>query len=145
MVLQFPNKDISQAYDASSGLKPLELRIKPKCGLVEVDIPIKLGYNNDPYKAVQYGQALNKSKVLQQGGSYGMAGGLGIGGPPRLLRGDIRAQGPDMSEEDLVRDLEVSVAQGMVLDKLTLGGRISRPKDGEPLYAVGTFRGGISR
>ena len=35
MVLQFPNQERNHPYNASTHQKPLELRIKPKSGLVE--------------------------------------------------------------------------------------------------------------
>lgn len=148
MLLQYPNRDPGQSYSDKMGQKPLELRIKPKCGLVEVDIPLSIYTNFDKQKGIQYGEAMRKSRTLQEGGSYGLSGGLraGIGptGGPRRSRSRIDEQASGVEEpspEDLLESFEDSNVKGHVMNKIVLGGRIVPWKDGDPIYMVGVFRG----
>ena len=144
MVLQFPNRDRKQPYNMRAGQKPLELRIKPISGLVEVDVPIVVEKCYDQLKGIKYGQALKKSKVLRQGGSYGLAGGLGVNGPVRGPRDDIRNATDEISEEKLLENFEDSKNKGHVLNKITLGGRIAKAENGKPNYFIGVFKGSKS-
>lgn len=141
MVLQFPNRDRKQPYNMGSGEKPLELRIKPISGLVEVDVPIVVQHCYDQPKGIQYGQAMKKSRVLRQGGSYGLAGGLGVNRPVRVPRDDVRNPVEEISEEKLLENFEDSNNKGHVLNKITLGGRIAKPENGKPNYFIGVFKG----
>lgn len=79
MLLQYPNREPGQAYCDQVGQKPLELRIKPKCGLVEVDIPVDIHGNYDKEQGLDYGSVMRKSKLAGYDCCYGMPGGLGIG------------------------------------------------------------------
>ena len=99
----------------------------------------------------------------QQPVSYGLAGGFGVrvpgrtmrkgggGGPKRVKAEDEEArmgvEGEDegeSGEEDAEGDggWREAVEQGMVMDRMTLGGRIQKVKEGDPIYAVGIFHGG---
>lgn len=141
LLLQYPNREFGQEYRAATGQKPLELRIKPKCGLVELDIPLNIHHNFDKEKGIQYGDAMRNSHLLQQGGSHGLAGGFGVG--PRPAKDDRRAplpEGPPL--EKLLEDIDDSNNKGHVMNKITLGGRIVPFKDGDPIYMTATFRGG---
>lgn len=141
MLLQYPNREIGQEYRASTGQKPLEIRIKPKCGLVEVDIPIHLHYNYDKVKGIEYGEAMRKSRLMQQGGSYSLGGGLGIG-PKPTSKDDHRAPLPEgPSQEKLLENIDDANNKGHVMNKITLGGQIFPPKDGDPIYMIATFQG----
>lgn len=142
MLLQYPNREVGQEYRASSGNKPSEIRIKPKCGLVEVDIPVDVQVNYDKEKGVEYGEALRKSRLLQEGGSYSLGGGLGIG-PKPTSKGDRRApppQGP--SHEKLLENFNDANNKGHVMNKITLGGQIYPFKNGDPIYMAATFKEG---
>lgn len=148
MLLQYPNRDPGQSYSDKTGQKPLELRIKPKCGLVEVDIPLSTRANFDKQKGIHYGEAMRKSRTLQEGGSYGLSGGLRAGmgpmGGPRRSRSRIDEQASgvdDQSPEDLLESFEDANQKGHVMNKIVLGGRIVPWKDGDPIYMVGVFRG----
>lgn len=148
MLLQYPNRDPGQSYSDKTGQKPLELRIKPKSGLVEVDIPLSIHANFDKSKGIQYGEAMRKSRTLQGGGSYGFSGGLraGIGpmGGPRRSRSRIDEEASGIEEpslEDLLENFEDSNEKGHVMNKIVLGGRIVPWKEGDPIYMVGVFRG----
>lgn len=147
MLLQYPNRDPGQSYSDKTGQKPLELRIKPKCGLVEVDVPLSIHANFDKQKGIHYGEAMRKSRTLQEGGSYGLSGGLRTGiGPtgPRRNRSRIDEQASMVEEpspEDLIDNFEDANEKGHVMNKIILGGRIIPWKDGDPIYMVGVFRG----
>lgn len=145
MLLQYPNRDPGQPYSDKTCSKPLALRIKPKCGLVEVDIPISTHSFFNKKKGIRYGEALRKSRVLQEGGSYGLPGGLraGIGGGMRIQPPNIDqpSGAEEPSEEALLEDFEDANNKGHVMNKLTLGGQIFPWKDGDPIYMIGVFRG----
>ena len=142
MLVQYPNRELGQEYREANGQKPLELRIKPKCGVVEVDIPLNIHVNFDKAKGIEYGEAMRASRHLQQGGSYGLAGGLGVG--PKLSAKDVRRapmpEGP--SKEKLLDNFDDANNKGHVMNKITLGGRIVPIKDGNPIYMYATFKGG---
>lgn len=144
MLLQYPNRDVGQPYSDRIGLKPLELRIKPKCGVVEVDVPMIVHFNFDKEKGIQYGQALRKSRVLQEGSSYGLTGGLRSGVSATRLRSSNQEENPtpdEPSSEALLENFEDANNKGHVMNKLTLGGRIVPWKDGDPIYLLGVFKG----
>lgn len=140
MLIQYPNAQ--EVYRASNGQKPVEIRIKLKCGLVEIDIPLNVHSDHyDKEKGVQYGQALRNSRLLQQGGSYGLAGGLGIGS--KTTKEDRQAAAPEgPSVEKLLENFDDANNKGYVMDKITLGGQIVPYQDGDPIYMVATFSGG---
>lgn len=142
MLIQYPNRVIGQEYRASSGNKPLELRIKPKCGLVEVDIPVDIHVNYNQEKGVEYGEAMRKSQFLQEGGSYTLGGGLGIG-PKIIPRVGPRLPPPEgPSHEKLLENFDDANNKGHVMNKITLGGQIYPFKNGDPIYMAATFKKG---
>lgn len=147
MLLRYPERLPGQLYNAKSKQKPLEMRIKPNFMLVEVDIPI------DPYDAsydqvrgIIYGEALRKSEVLKEkGGSYGVAGGFGLGGSSknRALASFSRGFGDDNLDIDSVlADYDNAVKDGLVMNKITLGGHINPWTENNPNFFVGAFRDG---
>ena len=141
LVLMYPDRDPSQPYNDSTGQKPLEMRIKPKCGLIEVDIPVNVASNFDKEKGVQYGEAMRKSKVLQEGGSYGVAGGLGNRGKAPVTADDqTHSEGP--SHETLLENFDDANNKGHVMNKMTLAGQIIPFRNGDPIYFIGVCRGG---
>ena len=142
MLIQYPNRDVGQEYRAAFGNKPLEIRIKPKCGLVEVDISMEIHINYDREKGVEYGQAMRKSRLLQEGGSYSLGGGLGIG-PKPTPKDDRRAPPPEgPSHDKLLENFEDANNKGHVMNKITLGGQIYPFKNGDPIYMAATFQEG---
>ena len=144
LIIQYPNRDPGQPYSDKTGQKPLELRIKPKCGLVEVDIPMDIHSNFDKEKGIIYGEAMRKSRVLQEGGSYGMAGGLGIGAKPRpASSGDQASTAEEPDHESLLVNFDDANDKGHVMNKITLGGTIVPFKPGnDPNYYIGVFKSG---
>lgn len=90
LLLRFPNRDRNQPYNEASGMKPLEIRFKPKCGLLQIDVPLDVDRNYNREKGVEYGEAMKNSKLLQKGGDYGLAGGFTgrLGGTSRAVKID---------------------------------------------------------
>ena len=144
LVLQFPNRQKEEALNNATGNKPLEVRIKPNSGLVEVDIPIPVDTCYDRSKGLQFGQALKQSKTLQNQGEYGLSGGFGAQTHPqaRTARAGNVQSDPGPSEDEQYEDFEDCVRQGQALGKLTLGGRMNALRAGDPIYAIGAFVGG---
>lgn len=142
MLIQYPNRNIRQEYRAACGNKPSELRIKPKCGLVEVDIPVDPHIEYNKEKGVEYGEAMRKSRLLQEGGSYSLGGGLGIApkGASRADRGVPPPEGP--SHEKLLENFDDANNKGHVMNKITLGGQVYPFKNGDPIYMTATFKDG---
>ncbi|KAL8844745.1 MAG: hypothetical protein Q9176_000845 [Flavoplaca citrina] len=141
LLLRFPNRKPDQPYNARTGQKPLEIRIKPKYGHIEVDVPVLVDQHWDVEKAIEYQHAMQKSTVLQQGRSYGLAGGLGAGtqaATKKPLDDSPTASGPSM--ERLLKDPADSNNKGHVMNKITLAGRIFPFDDTQPRYMLGVFR-----
>ena len=143
LLLRFPNRKPDQPYNARTGQKPLEIRIKPKYGHIEVDVPVLVDQHWDVEKAIEYQHAMQKSTVLQQGRSYGLAGGLGAGtqaATKKPIDDSPTASGPSM--ERLLKDPADSNNKGHVMNKITLAGRIFPFDDTQPRYMLGVFRDG---
>ncbi|KAI9683588.1 MAG: Cleavage polyadenylation factor subunit clp1 [Trizodia sp. TS-e1964] len=153
-LLQYPNRERHQSYTASQGCRPLELRLKPNAGLMEIDVPLDIYRNYDKEKGVRWGEAVRKSNLEMGGLSLGIAGGFGIGSitaggqggasrrqanPTPLTSGEIEAN--ERLEKDLIHNFEAANSQGRVLNKQTLGGNVLQSEDGRPIYMAGTFRG----
>ena len=142
LLIQYPNRELGQEYRQANGQKPLELRIKPKCGVVEIDIPLNIHINFDKGKGIDYGEAMCHSQHLQQGGSYGLGGGLGVG--PKSSAKDTRRasvhEGP--TKEKLLENFDDANNKGHVMNKITLGGRIIPFAEGKPIYVFAAFKGG---
>lgn len=142
LLIQYPNREVGAEYREVNGQKPLELRMKPKTGVVEIDIPMEIQVNYDKEKGIEYGEAMRDSRVLQQGGSYGLSGGLGVGSKPSAkdARRAPMSEGP--SKEKLLDEFEDANNKGHVMNKITLGGRFVPFQDGDPIYMYATFKGG---
>ena len=144
LLVQYPNREVGGEYRAANGQKPLELRIKPKTGVVEIDVPMEIHANYDKEKGIEYGEAMRDSRVLQQGGSYGLSGGLGVGAKSSAkdVRRGPMPEGP--SKEKLLENFDDANNKGHVMNNITLGGRIVPFQDGDPIYMYATFKGGRS-
>lgn len=143
MLLQYPNLDSGQLYCDAFGNKPLEIRVKPKCGLVEVDVPINVHSNYDRERGLEYGDALRKSRMSETGSSfYGLSGGLraDVGRPGKTGEDHSMPEGP--SRERLLEHFDDANNKGHVMNKITLGGRIIAFKEGDPIYMIATLDGG---
>ncbi|KAE8354171.1 hypothetical protein BDV28DRAFT_131519 [Aspergillus coremiiformis] len=134
-VLQYLDRLPDSPYDDRHGQKPTGFRLKPKTGLVEVDVPINTRVNYDVNKGLKYGDAVKKSRSAQEGGAFGMAGGFSGGSLASGKQVKIEAGGDvemgGMGHGDSTSLLRVQ----------TLGGRIKIPEDGDPVYMLAAFRG----
>ena len=117
--------------------------MKPKTGLIEVDVPIDTQLNYDVSKGRKFGEALKQSRLARDGtgggagaGAFGMAGGFNPVGQQPGAR--VKAEDVEMSD---VKG-EGGKAETM-LRVQTLGGRIKDAEDGDPLYMLGAFRGSM--
>ncbi|KAI9772368.1 MAG: hypothetical protein M1839_002504 [Geoglossum umbratile] len=147
-LVQYVNRDGNQPYSEAGNAKPLELRFKPRAGLVETDVPMNVHSNYDKEKGIHWGEAMRKSRLEKGGDSFGLAGGFGIGsasggraiGPRIAARTAGKSNsGEDISQEALA-NFDDAINKGRVLDKQTLGG-ITNSKDAiQPNYYIGTFR-----
>ncbi|KAL8690778.1 MAG: hypothetical protein Q9218_003852 [Villophora microphyllina] len=144
LLLRFPNRRPDQPYNEANGQKPLEIRIKPEHGHVEVDIPINIKQHWNHDKAVDYQHAMRNSTVLQNGGSYSLAGGLGNAGKPAPAeKSTDRPKPAGPSKETLLANIDDANEKGHVMNKITLGGRLYPAEEGDPTYMIGTFKGDI--
>jgi len=123
-LLQFPTRDRQQPYNEDFRNKPLELRLKPQTGYLEMDVPVYTQINYDRSKAAEFGDALAKTKSHGSKG-YGVAVGLSQG----LGRGGAQLANGDLDEPDDTH----------LLKHQTLGGQILHDERGKPNYMVGTF------
>jgi len=149
MLLRYPEKMPGQVYKARNGQKPLEMRIKTKSRLVEIDIPLDPHNTSyDKVRGIIYGEALRKSKILKEkGGAYGLAGGFGLGGPTQTRAATRAAQSAvdtDPTVEDLLKDYDNAVKNGHVMNKMTLGGHIIQWQEGYANLFAGAFTRGKS-
>lgn len=150
LVLRFPGRAPDQPYCARNGNKPTELRIKPKHGHVELDIPIDIHSPNwDKEKAIKYQMAMRKSATLQKGSSYDMAGGFGVNDEPEITKKSKASKEPkedtaepEPSMEYLLANVDEANEKGYVMNKITLGGRIEPYNPDAPRLMAGTFKGG---
>lgn len=119
-LLQFPTRDRQQPYNEDYRNKPLEMRLKPQTGYLEMDVPVYTEINYDTDKAADFGDALAKSK------SYGAKGhGVAVG----------YSHGFGKASAQLAR----SDDENRLLKHQTLGGQILHDERGKPNYMVGTF------
>jgi len=141
-VLQYVDRPPEYPYDEQEAQKPTALRLKPRTGLVEVDIPISTAICYDVGKGLKYGDSLANSRTAREGGAYGMAGGFASGGPVAAARGRVKIETEDIETRNIVVDEQDKKGQGgSLLNVQTLGGRIKESEDGDPLYMLGAFRG----
>lgn len=139
LILRFPNRRPDQEFADVNRNRPLELRIKPKYGFVELDVPITYVDDLDSFKAEQIQKAMMQSAIFQKGGSYGMAGGFGVNEEPATTKkGKGKAKETDRSEETVVPDHERLGA--WKFDRITLSGRIQRYDDTKPRMMAGVFK-----
>lgn len=136
MVLEYPNKSDGKKHPRA----PLELRMKPTTGMVELDYPLDYNNSYDRAKGLNWGTNLHKSIEAKKGGSHGLAGGFGVGAPPPRARAG-RAAGDD-EILDMGMDWSEALRRDFVLRTQTLGGQ--KPNAGaESKYMVGVFSGGM--
>ena len=142
IVMQYPNRNPSQSYSDAHGDKPLAMRIKPKSGLIEVDIAFTIDIHYDTRKGLVYGEAMRKNE--DQARSQGLAGGFGINGRRRSVASNAVGQRifKELSFDEPMDNYEESLNTGRMLDRITLSGQIVPFRSGDPIYEIGVCRGG---
>ncbi|KAL1972882.1 hypothetical protein VTN31DRAFT_6424 [Thermomyces dupontii] len=137
-VFQYVDRATNRPYDERHGQKPTAVRVKPKTGLIEVDVPIDTQLNYDVNKGRKFGEALKQSRLARDGtgGAFGMAGGFNPVGQQPGARGAVKAEDVEMAS-----DVKGEGKVDTMLRVQTLGGRVKDAEDGDPLYMLGAFRG----
>ncbi|KAI9753135.1 MAG: hypothetical protein M1835_001024 [Candelina submexicana] len=145
LLLQYPNRHREQPYTAANNARPLEVRMKPDAGLVEVDVPLNIHANYDREKGIRWGEAMRKSNMEKDGGAYGLAAGFGIGSTTRrTARVSVNNEdfgSREASQEALLANFDDANNKGRVLNKQTLGGQLNPNEGWTPNYFIGAFRG----
>ncbi|KAI1482904.1 hypothetical protein F4774DRAFT_253433 [Daldinia eschscholtzii] len=150
LVLQHPNRQgpVRAPYKQIS-----EVRVKPKSGFIEVDVPVSYGHTDyDRDKGLRWGSALARSTAAKNGGSHGLAGGFGVGVPTRGTaaagggggaggRGAAGKRPDDLERELSMLDWSEAVRQDKVLRTQTLGGQFAIEKETNCRWMVGVFKG----
>jgi DNA-directed RNA polymerase III subunit RPC5 len=138
LILQYVNKT---AQDPTSIRQPriLEMRVKPKTGMLEVDVPIETSHVYDQGKGIKWGAMLQKSMETKKGGSLGLAGGFGIGAPAVRAAGGRRGG----NDDNIPLSWAEATRQDKVLRAQTLGGGRSTEEENAK-YMVGVFQGSES-
>ena len=151
-VLQYPNRNREQPYSQAGNAQPKEMRIKPKAGLLELDVPMTVHHNFDRLKGLRWGDALKRAKD-NESSTFGLASGFGNAGMRpagnRADRGGTNFHGHEEIEDELaqsgVDNYENMIEKGRVLHEQTLGGLILPSEAGKPLFMLGAFTGGKAR
>ncbi|KAK0620462.1 Sin-like protein conserved region-domain-containing protein [Immersiella caudata] len=135
LVLQYVNKT---AQDPTAIRQPriIGMRVKPKTGILEVDVPIDTSHVYDQAKGIKWGTMLQKSMETKKGGSLGLAGGFGIGAPAVRAAGGRKGANDDNAPMSWVE----ATRQDKVLRTQTLGGGRSTEEENAK-YMVGVFQG----
>lgn len=151
-VLQFIGRAADQPFTGASA--PTSMRMKPKSGYIEVDVPMDVHQNYDRQKGVRFGEALRKTKGFGQT-TYGPAAGFQHAMPRSTKRpGATSADDADADDaqpaaslamdEDLdeyVTNFDDANEKGHVLNTVTWGGRLIPDEDWKPAYMIGAFHG----
>lgn len=134
-VFQYVDREHDRPYNDQENQRPIQLRLKPRTGLVEVEVPIITRENYDVNKGMRYGDAVKKSRSARDGGAYGMAGGFTAGG-------GIAAGGRVKMESNgdvEILDNKRAVDSASLMRVQSLGGRIKPSEEGDPVYMLATF------
>lgn len=147
-VLQYPNRNREQPYSQAGHAQPQEMRIKPKAGLLELDVPMTVHHNFDKLKGLRWGGTLRRAKD-NESSTFGLASGFGNPGTRSAGSRADRAStvhGQDDNEDEIAHttldNYENMIDDGHVLHEQTLGGLILPSETGKPLFMLGAFTGG---
>lgn len=153
-ILQYVDRPADKPFTSNDDCSPIEMRIKPKSGFVEVDVPLNIHENYDRVKGVRFGEAVRKTKGLGQQ-SYGPAVGFERAMPRPKRRGaadedeemennepnDVPNTEDDYDLDKYVRDFDDANEKGHVFSTVTYGGQIEAYEKGKPTYMAGVFKG----
>ncbi|KAK4984630.1 hypothetical protein LTR50_006480 [Elasticomyces elasticus] len=160
-LLQYPNRGRAQPYNERNGARPVEMRIKPGTGFLEMDVSLNTNANFNKHQGLKWGKAVKKAKA-QGIHSFGLAAGLNAD-PFRKrdadqkegedqIKDEDQKDGADQKEnaydDDPIEDgmdelmrFDLEAAEGNVMSRQTLGGQILDDEPGMPVYMLGAFRG----
>ena len=142
-LLQYPSRSRDKPYDEDAGLAPTEMRIKPKTGFLEMDIPVPVSATFDRRKGIEFGEAQKRAKQSKVGG-FGLSAGFSASSRSGIVRPQTGAQGEGEPQEEAVdhhlKAFDRAVDEGQVLVKNTLGGQIVKARPDEPVYMLGAFK-----
>lgn len=135
-LFQYPVRAGMKPYTKAQNSCPLDARLKPKSGLVEVDVPVNVAVNYDEEKGRVWGDVLRKAKQANEGGITGKAAAAkSSAGKKRRVKNE---DDDDEEEEDvMLMEFNDAVKKGRVLSKQTLG---SKMQPDETKYMVGVFK-----
>lgn len=142
-LLQFPTRDREMPYNERQRNTPLNMRMKPQTGFVEMDVPISAHFHYNRNKAKAWGEALQKSATEGAHG-HGLAAGFAtVIGQRASGRAAASAEtGARGGAAGGLEKREQNDGGGTELLHQTLGGQILKEQDGKPSYMLGAFRGG---
>jgi DNA-directed RNA polymerase-3 subunit RPC5 len=99
-LLQYPNRKSSKPYTSAQSSSPSELRIKPKSGFIELDIPRQTDPLFDKVKGITWGDSMrlaNESKT----NAFGLAAGFGKGVRTNEIFAQDRSVNQPLSEDKI--------------------------------------------
>jgi DNA-directed RNA polymerase III subunit RPC5 len=123
-LLQYPNRPHKFPYSEEHDCKPSELRIKPKSGFIEVDVPMNVNASFDKRKSVIWGQARRRigdecngqvdfgiasgfsSRVLMARGPRGAGTGAGARRDGSAGAGARSGRGQEQEDDDEDEEVE---------------------------------------
>lgn len=138
-LLQYPNRNRSQAYNDRNGARPTDFRLKPQAGFMEMDIGMNPSANFNKFQSLVWGEAIRKAKGNGGNGTFGAAAGFA---PTKGGKGRGKQENGEMSVDQGLARFQEAVNRDAVFQKQTLGGQILQDEAGNPNYMLGAFRGG---
>lgn len=136
-LLQYPIRDRRQPYNERNGARPLEMRIKPQAGFIEMDIGMNTSANFNKYQGLLWGDAMKKSQAAGTT-TFGAAAGFAVSAPSK---GRPQRDAPGEDIDTNLSRFNDAVNRNIVHHKQTLGGQILQDEPGNPNYMLGAFRG----
>ena len=140
-VFQYLDRDVDLPYNESNQQCPTKLRMKPRTGLVEVEVPISTRSNYDVNKGLRFGEAVKKSRSAREGGAYGMSGGFTAGSGAAASGGRVKAE---TSGDVEILDNKRVVDSNALMRTQALAGRVKPAEEGDPVYMLAAFKDSTS-
>ncbi|KAF4552124.1 Sin-like protein [Elsinoe fawcettii] len=134
-MLQYPLRPRAKPYNRRYGEAPVELRMKPESGFIEIDVELAPEANFNKAQGITWGKAMHQSKASGLT-TFGASAGFG----PGTVKSGPRGNRYDEYTSE-VNYFDSMANEGKVFSKQTLGGQISSAEEGKPQYMLGTFRG----
>jgi DNA-directed RNA polymerase-3 subunit RPC5 len=125
--------------DPTWGATPSEVRLKPKVGVMEMDVPRDVRNNYDHAKGIEMGTAMRIARDDGALNFFGEAGGMGVSAPPPQPRRKDR-----LTELGLSGQLEwdEAVKADQVLMQYTLAGKFVKEENKRSEHLIGIIQGG---